>query len=230
MDSLLELELNDGRRPAGKAARKFEKELLRRKTGWYGKKYKPDQDFEIAPLVGKYRLMVALQVLTTNGETTYLSDYLRVSDSLRADLRALNLSGMIPGSDEKVETESSYDLSKMSVSELRVFKFLIQKANGSSVQGDTSNVYESLLDLARSLQPPVALLEHEPILKEVTTAPEPEPEARIREKTAPLPTPLPQKQGQDQRESEEERQARIEFFHWERMRKGLEKDPGPWDD
>jgi len=58
VDSILELEVNDGRRPATKAAKKFEKELRRRLKGWYGKKHKPEQEFEIVPLVNKYRLMI----------------------------------------------------------------------------------------------------------------------------------------------------------------------------
>ena len=134
MDSLLELEVNDGRRPATKAAKKFEKELRRRLKGWYGKKHKPEQEFEIVPLVNKYRLMMALQGLTIGGETTYLMDYLRVSDSLRADLRALNISGLIPEPDKDDETQSPYDLSKLSVPELRVLRFITQKASGELVQ------------------------------------------------------------------------------------------------
>lgn len=220
MDSLLELEINDGRRPATKAARRFERELLRRKTGWYGKKYQPEQDFEIAPLVSKFRLMTALQVLTTNGETTYLSDYLRVSDSLRADLRALNLSGIMPNpagagesNGDKEEGSTALNLEKLSVPELLILRFLVAKLHDEP--GD-SDIYETLLEMARSLHPPLALLEYCPPVEEAPV--------KVRQSKPSKPVP-PAPQG----ETEEQKDQRIQNYHWQKMRKDLVKDPDPWD-
>jgi hypothetical protein len=228
VDLLLELEINDGRRPASKAARKFEKELLRRKTGWYGKKYKPDQDFEISPLVSKYRLMTALQVLVNSGETTYLTDYLSVSNSLRADKRALNLSDMLPNTpdarkdkSDKEEGSAAHDLSRLSVPELRVLHFLVAKLHDEPMDEQQKNIRESLLEILRTTEPPAGLLEYVPVLEGV--------EPKIRRFKQPkavidvMPTP-------SQGESEEQRDARIQNYHHEKMLKGLYKDPGPWDD
>ena len=221
MDSILELEVNDGRRPATKAAKKFEKELRRRLKGWYGKKSKPEQEFEIVPLVNKYRLMMALQGLTIGGEITYLTDYLRVSDSLRADLRVLNISGLIPEPDKDDETQSPYDLSKLSVPELWVLRFLTQKASGELVQG--YDIYDALSEIMQGIQPVSGLLEYkpnpEPVVVEKKVVRTKQPKSEIE----PLPI-------QPQGETEEEREERIQHHHWQKMRKGLlQKDPDPWD-
>ena len=219
MDSLLELEVNDGRRPATKAAKRFEKELRRRLKGWYGKKHKPEQEFEIVPLVNKYRLMMALQGLTIGGETTYLMDYLRVSDSLRADLRALNISGLIPEPDKDDEIESPYDLSKLSIPELRVLRFLTQKASGEPVQG--YDIYDALSEIMQGIQPVSGLLEYkpnpEPVVVEKKVVRTKQPKHEIE----PLPI-------QQQGETEEEREERIRFYHWDKMMKA--RDKGPWEE
>ena len=222
MDSILELEVNDGRRPATKAAKKFEKELRRRLKGWYGKKHKPEQEFEIVPLVNKYRLMMALQGLTIGGEITYLTDYLRVSDSLRADLRALNISGLIPDSDEgDDEIELPYDLSKMSIPELQVLRFLIQKASGEPVQG--YDIYDALLEMMQSIQPVSGLIEYKPNPEPVVVEKKVVRTKQPKHETEPLPI-------QQKGETEEEREERIQHHHWQKMRKGLlQKEPDPWD-
>lgn len=229
MDSLLELEINDGRRPASKAARKWDKELLRRKIGWYGKKYKPEQDFERAPLVSKYRLMFALQVLVLSGHTTYLTDYLSVSNSLRADMRALNLSDMLPnaadaGKDKSDSKEGSavHDLSVLSVPELKVLRFLMAKLHGESTEG-SKNIYDDLLEMARSLRPVSGLIEYHPVEKKE--------ELKVRRTKQPKPEIIEMQSTAISTEGETpaEREERIQYHHWLKMRKGLQKDPDPWD-
>lgn len=218
MDSILELEVNDGRRPATKAAKKFEKELRRRLKGWYGKKHKPEQEFEIVPLVNKYRLMMALQGLTIGGETTYLTDYLRVSDSLRADLRALKISGLIPDSERDDETETPYDLSKMSIPELQVLRFLIQKASGEPVQG--CDIYDSLSEMMQSIRPVSGLIEYQP------TNPKPVVEEKKVRRTK-QPPMEPSLVIPPQGETETEREERINYLHWQKMHDN--RDKGPWE-
>lgn len=138
-----------------------------------------------------------------NGDHTSESFYISLCNSLRRDLSTLGIRGVT-----KEPVKEGLDLSKLSLDELLALRKIVLKANGQSVEEEKQ----------------VPLLEYCPeveIMEQKEEAKSDETEIVETINMNPLPT--------TSQETEEEREERIQYHHWLKMRKGLQKDPEPWD-
>lgn len=200
MDIIISKMLGDGRSWANRKSKRFLRDLTRligRKRSSYNLQF-------IQAVAEKYKLMIALESAIKDGELQYVTDYLKVSGSLRDDLKMLQLPAkLIPQivkDEDKESNQSALDLNKLSVEDLQVLRRIILKGSGQAGEKEPPRL---------EYCPPVELVEER--VKEPSKAKEPE---IIDVKTLPCP---PQKG-----ETEEQRDQRIANYHRAKMEKEIE--------
>ncbi|OGL47400.1 MAG: hypothetical protein A2W05_01065 [Candidatus Schekmanbacteria bacterium RBG_16_38_10] len=209
MDIIISKMLSDGRSWPCRKSKKFLRDLTRligRKRSSYNLQF-------MQAVAEKYKLMIALESAIKDGELQYVTDYLKVSGSLRDDLKMLQLPAkLIPQivkDEDKEKKQSALDLSKLSVEELRALRKIVLKGSEQAVEEE---------------EPTPLMIAHEPLVEENRE------ELKVRRTKTPTdiemePLPIP-----PQGETLEEREERIRFYHWEKMMKKLNKDKGPWEE